>query len=67
MVKAGVGVSVAALPELAAAFVHEDGVMKRRLTGADIQRPLRVITRRNRNLSPAAQEMVRMLRQETRS
>jgi len=65
MVKAGLG--VAALPELAAAFVHEDGVMKRRLTGPDIQRPLGVVTRRNRSLSPAAQEMVRMLRQETRS
>jgi LysR family carnitine catabolism transcriptional activator len=63
MVKAGLG--VAALPELAAAFVQQAGVVTRRLTGPDIQRPLGVVTRRNRSLSPAAQEMVRMLRQET--
>ncbi|PUE19183.1 LysR family transcriptional regulator [Limnohabitans sp. MMS-10A-160] len=63
MVKAGLG--VAALPELAAAFVQQEGVLTRRLTGPDIQRPLGVVTRRNRSLSPAAQEMVRMLRQET--
>ncbi|PUE07772.1 LysR family transcriptional regulator [Limnohabitans sp. T6-20] len=63
MVKAGLG--VAALPELAAAFVQQSGVATRRLTGPDIQRPLGVVTRRNRSLSPAAQEMVRMLRQET--
>ncbi|PUE07068.1 LysR family transcriptional regulator [Limnohabitans sp. T6-5] len=63
MVKAGLG--VAALPELAAAFVQQEGVVTRRLTGPDIQRPIGVVTRRNRSLSPAAQEMVRMLRQET--
>jgi LysR family carnitine catabolism transcriptional activator len=63
MVRAGLG--VAALPELAAAFVQQEGVLTRRLTGPDIQRPLGVVTRRNRSLSPAAQEMVRMLRQET--
>ena len=63
MVKAGLG--VAALPELAAAFVQQEGVVSRRLTGPDIQRPIGVVTRRNRSLSPAAQEMVRMLRQET--
>ncbi len=63
MVKAGLG--VAALPELAAAFVQQEGVVTRRLTGPDIQRPLGVVTRRNRSLSPAAQEMVRMLRHET--
>lgn len=63
MVKAGLG--VAALPELAAAFVQQSGVATRRLTGPDIQRPIGVVTRRHRSLSPAAQEMVRMLRQET--
>ena len=63
MVNAGLG--VAALPELAAAFVQQDGVATRRLTGPDIQRPIGVVTRRHRSLSPAAQEMVRMLRQET--
>jgi LysR family transcriptional regulator, carnitine catabolism transcriptional activator len=63
MVKAGLG--VAALPELAAAFVQQDGVVTRRLTGPDIQRPIGVVTRRSRSLSPAALEMVRMLRQET--
>lgn len=63
MVKAGLG--VAALPELAAAFVQQGGVATRPLTGPDIQRPIGVVTRRNRSLSPAAQEMMRMLRQET--
>jgi DNA-binding transcriptional LysR family regulator len=63
MVQAGLG--VAALPELAAAFVQQGGVASRRLTGPDIQRPIGVVTRRHRSLSPAAQEMVRMLRQET--
>ena len=62
MVKAGLG--VAALPELAAAFVHQDGVVIRRLTAPDIQRPIGVVTRRSRSLSPAAQEMVSLLRQE---
>ncbi|PIT73229.1 LysR family transcriptional regulator [Limnohabitans sp. G3-2] len=65
MVKAGLG--VAALPELAAAFVQQGGVATRRLKGPDIQRPLGVVTRRNRSLSPAAQEILRMLRQETTS
>jgi LysR family transcriptional regulator, carnitine catabolism transcriptional activator len=62
MVKAGLG--VAALPELATAFVHQDGVVIRRLTAPDIQRPIGVVTRRSRSLSPAAQEMVSLLRQE---
>jgi LysR family transcriptional regulator, carnitine catabolism transcriptional activator len=63
MVKAGLG--VAALPELAAAFVQQGGVISRRLTGPDIQRPIGLVTRRHRSLTPAAQEIVRMLRQET--
>lgn len=63
MVRSGLG--VAALPELAAAFVQQGGVVTRRLTGPDIQRPIGLVTRRNRSLSPAAQEMVRILRQET--
>jgi DNA-binding transcriptional LysR family regulator len=63
MVKAGLG--VAALPELAAAFVQQGGVITRRLTAPDIQRPIGVVTRRHRSLSPAAQEMVRLLKQET--
>ena len=63
MVKAGLG--VAALPELAAAFVQQGGVAMRRLTDPDIQRPIGVVTRRNRSLSPAAQQMVAMLRKET--
>lgn len=63
MVKSGLG--VAALPELAAAFVQQEGVVKRRLTEPDIQRPIGLVTRRNRSLSPACAEMIRMLRQET--
>ncbi len=63
MVRAGLG--VAALPELAAAFVQQQGVVRRRLTGPDIQRPIGVVTRRNRSLPPASQEMILLLRQET--
>lgn len=63
MVKAGLG--VAALPELAAAFVQQGGVATRRLTAPDIQRPIGLVTRRNRSLSPAAHQMVAMLREET--
>jgi len=63
MVRAGLG--VAALPELAAAFVQQGGVVSRRLTAPDMQRPIGVVTRRQRSLSPAANEMVSMLRQET--
>lgn len=63
MVRAGLG--VAALPELAAAFVQQDGVVTRRLTDPDIQRPIGLVTRRGRSLSPACQELIRLLRQET--
>jgi len=62
MVRSGLG--VAALPELAAAFVQQGGVVSRKLTHPDIQRPIGLVTKRNRSLSPAAQEMVRMLKQE---
>lgn len=63
LVRAGLG--VAALPELAAAFVQQEGVVTRRLTAPDIQRPIGLVTRRKRSLSPASQEMIRLLRQET--
>lgn len=63
MVRAGLG--VAALPELAAAFVQQDGVVTRRLTDPDIQRPIGLVTRRGRSLSPACEELIRLLRQET--
>jgi len=64
MVKEGLG--VAALPELAAAFVQQSGVITRRLTAPDIRRPIGVVTRRNRSLSPAAQEMMQLLRDATK-
>lgn len=64
MVRAGLG--VAALPELAAAFVQQEGVTTRRLTAPDIQRPIGLVTPRKRSLTPASQEMIRLLRQETR-
>lgn len=63
MVRAGLG--VAALPELAAAFVQQDGVVTRRLTDPDIQRPIGLVTRRGRSPSPACEELIRLLRQET--
>jgi LysR family transcriptional regulator, carnitine catabolism transcriptional activator len=63
MVRAGLG--VAALPELAAAFVQQDGLVTRCLTEPDIQRPIGLVTRRGRSLSPAAETLIRLLRQET--
>lgn len=60
MVRAGMG--VAALPELAAKFVSQDGVTSRPLVDPEIRRPLGLVMRRHRSLSPAASEMVRMLK-----
>jgi len=62
MVRAGMG--VAALPELAAAFVQQEGLAERPLAEPDIRRPIGLVTRRRRSLSPASQDMVRLLRQE---
>jgi DNA-binding transcriptional LysR family regulator len=60
MVKAGLG--VAALPELAAKFISQEGVVKRKLVEPEIRRPLGLVMRRNRSFSPAVNEMVRMLK-----
>lgn len=62
MVAAGLG--VAALPEWAAAVAPLPGVVKRRLCRPDIRRPIGLVTRRGRALSPAATEMVTLLREE---
>ena len=62
MVAAGLG--VAALPELAAAVAPVSGVVRRRLVAPDILRPIGLITRRGRSLSPASTEMVALLREE---
>ncbi|MDD0813432.1 LysR family transcriptional regulator [Curvibacter sp. HBC28] len=62
MVAAGLG--VAALPELAAAVAPLTGVVRRRLVEPDILRPIGLVTRRGRSLSPASAEMVALLREE---
>lgn len=64
MVRSGLG--VAALPELAAAFVQQDGTVTRRLIDPDIRRPIGLVTPRQRSLSPACREMIRLVREETR-
>jgi DNA-binding transcriptional LysR family regulator len=64
MVAAGLG--VAALPELAAAMSPHDGVVQRPLTEPDLRRPIGLITRRGRSLSPAGAAMVELLREEMR-
>lgn len=64
MVAAGLG--VAALPVLAAAVAPQPGVVRRRLLRPDLQRPIGLVTRRGRGLSPAAAEMVVLLREEMR-
>ncbi|MBG6070821.1 MULTISPECIES: LysR family transcriptional regulator [unclassified Polaromonas] len=58
------GLGVAALPELAAAVAPQPGVVRRRLVEPDISRPIGLVTRRYRSLSPAATALVDMLREE---
>lgn len=62
MVAAGLG--VAALPELAAVVAHQTGLVQRKLIEPDIRRPIGLVTRRGRSLSPASAVMVNMLREE---
>ena len=58
------GLGVCALPELAAAVAPQPGVVRRRLVEPDISRPIGLVTRRHRSLSPAATALVDMLREE---
>ena len=62
MVASGLG--VAALPELAAAVATMPGVVRRPMVEPDISRPIGLVTRRYRSLSPAATALVEMLREE---
>ena len=62
MVASGLG--VAALPELAAAVAPMPGVVRRRIVEPDISRPIGLVTRRHRSLSPAAAALVEVLREE---
>ena len=62
MVEAGLG--VAALPELAAAVAAQAGLVQRRLVEPDMPRPIGLVTRRGRSLSPASAAMVALLREE---
>ena len=62
MVASGLG--VAALPELAAAVAPQPGVVRRALVDPDISRPIGLVTRHKRSLSPAATALVELLRQE---
>ena len=64
MVAAGLG--VAALPELAAAVAPQAGLVQRRLIAPDMPRPIGLVTRRGRSLSPASTAMVDLLREEVR-
>lgn len=62
MVASGLG--VAALPELAAAVAPMPGVVRRPIVEPDISRPIGLVTRRHRSLSPAAAALVEVLREE---
>lgn len=63
MVAAGLG--VAALPTLAAKVARTGGgIVQRPLTGPEVRRPIGLVTLRGRALSPAAQRMVGLLREE---
>ena len=58
------GLGVCALPELAAAVAPQPGVVRRRLVEPDMSRPIGLVTRRHRSLSPAATALVDLLREE---
>ncbi|MBT9476939.1 LysR family transcriptional regulator [Polaromonas sp.] len=58
------GLGVAALPELAAAVAPLPNVVRRPLVEPDMARPIGLVTRRHRSLSPAAAALVEMLREE---
>ena len=58
------GLGVAALPELAAAVAPLPGVVRRPLVEPDISRPIGLVSRRYRGLSPAAAALVALLREE---
>lgn len=60
LVAAGLG--VAALPELAANVGTDQGMVRRALTEPNIRRPIGLVTRRGRSLSPAASAMVEFLK-----
>lgn len=61
MVECGFG--VAALPEIAAGAVAQNGIVQRPLTGPVAERSIGLVTARNRSLPPAAAALVAMLRQ----
>ena len=62
MVAAGLG--VAALPELAALVARSAQVVQRPLVAPTLRRPIGLVTRQGASLSPAAQAMVALLREE---
>jgi LysR family carnitine catabolism transcriptional activator len=61
MVLAGCG--VAALPSVAAAVVAQDGLVQRPIVGPVIRRPIGLVWRKDRELSPAARAMTQMLQE----
>jgi DNA-binding transcriptional LysR family regulator len=58
------GLGVAALPEIAAVVAHQNGLVQRRLVEPDLRRPIGLVSRRGRSLSPASTAMVDILREE---
>ncbi|MBR8654767.1 LysR family transcriptional regulator [Achromobacter sp. Marseille-Q0513] len=61
MVECGFG--VAALPEIAAGAVAQNGIVQRPLIGPVAERSIGLVTSRSRSLSPAAMALVRTLRE----
>lgn len=61
MVECGFG--VAALPEIAASAVAQNGIVQRPLIGPVAERSIGLVTARNRSLSPAAMALVQTLRE----
>ena len=61
MVECGFG--VAALPEIAAGAVAQNGIVQRPLIGPVAERSIGLVTARNRSLPPAAAALVATLRE----
>ena len=61
MVERGFG--VAALPEIAAGAVAQNGIVQRPLIGPVAERSIGLVTSRSRSLSPAAMALVQVLKE----
>lgn len=62
MVRAGLG--IAALPQRAADFVSQDGLVMRPLVEPEVRRPIGLVTPKGKTLSPACVAMIELLQSQ---